>query len=212
MVSKIDNKLSFESHVSSLCKKASQKLHALTRIANYMDLSKRRTLMKTFVISQFNYCPLVWMFQSRKLNNRINSIHERALRITYKDYKSSFNELLQNDNAVTIHQRNLQALATEIFKIKNDLSPEIMKEVVELKEPSYNLRLKENSFVRGIVRTTNYGLQSIRYLAPKNWKLVPDEIKNCQSLHKFKDLIKSWTTNQCPCHFCTTYIAQVGFI
>ena len=126
---KIDNKLSFESHVSSLCKKASQKLHTLTRIANYMDLSKRRTLMKTFVISQFNYCPLVWMFHSRKLNNRINSIHERALRITYKDYKSSFNELLQKDNAVTIHQRNLQALATEIIKIKNDLSPEIMKEV-----------------------------------------------------------------------------------
>ena len=98
---KIDNKLSFESHVSSICKKASQKLHTLTRIANYMDLSKRRTLMKTFVISQFNYCPLVWMFHSRKLNNRINSIHERALRITYKDYKSSFNELLQKDNAAS---------------------------------------------------------------------------------------------------------------
>ena len=64
---KIDNKLSFESHVSSTCEKASEKLHALTRIANYMDLSKRRTLMKTFVISQFNYCPLVWMFHSRKL-------------------------------------------------------------------------------------------------------------------------------------------------
>ena len=187
----LDNKLSFESHVSSICKKASQKLHALTRIANYMDLSKRRTLMKTFVISQFNYCPLVWMFHSRKLNNRINSIHERALRITYKDYKSSFNELLQKDNAVTIHQRNLQALATEIFKIKNDLSPEIMKEVFELKEPSYNLRSKENSFKRGIVRTTNYGLQSIRYLARKIWELVPDELKNCQSLHKFEDLIKS---------------------
>ena len=71
--------------------------------------------MKTFVISQLNYCPLVWMFHSRKLNNRINSIHERALRITYKD---SFNELLQKDNAVTIHQKNLQAVATEIFKIK----------------------------------------------------------------------------------------------
>ena len=73
-----------------------------------------------------------------------------------------------------------------------------MKEVFELKEPSYNLRSKENSFKRGIVRTTIYGLQSIRYLAPKIWGLVPDELKNCQSLHKFKDLIKSWTTNQCP--------------
>ena len=119
---------------------------------------------------------------------------------------------MQKDNAVTIHQRNLQALATEIFKIKNGFSPEIMKKVFELKEPSYNLRSKEDSFIRGIFRTTNYSLQSIRYLAPKILELVPDEIKNCQSLHKFKDLIKSWTTNQCPCRLCKTYLAQVGLI
>ena len=102
---KFDSKLSFENHVSSLCKKASQKLHALTRIVNYMNLSKRKALMKTFVISQFNYCPLVWMFHSRKLNHRINSIHERALRVTYQDYQSTFLQLLQKDNSVTIHQR-----------------------------------------------------------------------------------------------------------
>ena len=58
-----------------------------------MDLSKRKILVKTFVVSQCNYCPLVWMFHSRKLNNRINSIYECALRISYKDCKSSFNEL-----------------------------------------------------------------------------------------------------------------------
>ena len=83
---KFDSKRSFENHVSSLCKKASQKMHALTRIVKYMNLSKRKGLMKTFVISQFNYCPLVWMFHCRKLNHRINSIHERALRVTYQDY------------------------------------------------------------------------------------------------------------------------------
>ena len=123
---KFDGKLSFENHVSSLCKKASQKLHALTRIVNYMNLSKRKALMKTFVISQFNYCPLVWMFHSRKLNHRINSMHERALRVTYQDYQSTFLQLLQKDNSVTIHQRNLQVGSTEIFKTKNDLSPEIL--------------------------------------------------------------------------------------
>ena len=77
---KFDSKLSFENHVSSLCKKASQKLHTLTRIVNYMNLSKQKALMKTFVISQFKYCQLVWMFHSSKLNHRINSIHERALK------------------------------------------------------------------------------------------------------------------------------------
>ena len=61
--------------MSSLCKKASQRLHALTRIVTYMNLSKRKALIKTFVTFQLNYCQLVWMFHSRKLNHRINSIH-----------------------------------------------------------------------------------------------------------------------------------------
>ena len=210
---KFDSTLSFENHVSSFCKNASQKLHALlTRIVNYMNLSKRKALMKTFVISQFNYCPLVWMFHSRKLNHHINSIHERAIRVTYQDYKSTLLQLLQKDNSVTIHQRNLHFLATEIFKAKNDLSPEIMKDVFELKEPSYSLRSKGNYFVRGNVKTTHYGIQSIKYLAPKIWDLVPDQIKHCGSLTKFKHFIKSWSTSDCPCRLCKTYISQIGFI
>ena len=73
------------------------------------------------------------MFHSRKLNHRINSIRERALRVTYQDCKSVFLGLLQRDTSIMIHQRNLQVFATEIFKAKNDLSPKIMKEVFELK-------------------------------------------------------------------------------
>ena len=84
------------------------------------------------------------MFHRRKLNHCINSIHETALRVAYQDYKSTFLQLLQKDNFVAIHQRDLQVPATEIFKAKNDLSPEIMKEVFELKEPSYSLFSKGN--------------------------------------------------------------------
>ena len=62
---KIDTKPSFENHVSSLCKKTSQKLHALARVVNFMDLAKRKSLMKAFITSRFNYCPLIWMFHSR---------------------------------------------------------------------------------------------------------------------------------------------------
>ena len=82
---KLDSNFSFENHVISLCKKASQKLHALARISHYMDLNKRRNLMKYFITSQFSYCPLIWMFHSRSLNNKINRIHERALRLVYQN-------------------------------------------------------------------------------------------------------------------------------
>ena len=75
----IDSNLLFNKHVLSLYMKASRKLSALTRVVKFMNLQQRRTLMKAFVVSQFNYCPLLWMFHSRTLNNRINNLHERAL-------------------------------------------------------------------------------------------------------------------------------------
>ena len=71
----IDSELSFDQHVSSICSKASKKLHALGRIATFMSFKKGRTLMKTFVESQLNYCPLILMFHSRIMNNKINRIH-----------------------------------------------------------------------------------------------------------------------------------------
>ena len=71
--------------------------------------------MKSFVTFQLSYCPLIWMFHSRRLNNKINSAHEKALRITYQDNTSTFQELLNKDNSVSIHHRNLQVLASEMF-------------------------------------------------------------------------------------------------
>ena len=72
-----------------------------------MDPPKRKVLMKAFITSQFSYCPLIWMLHSRTLNNRVNNIYERALRLRYKDNKSSFKELLEKDHSVTVHHKNL---------------------------------------------------------------------------------------------------------
>ena len=110
----IDNKLTFNEHVSKLCKKASNKLHALARISKYMTKDKLRTVMNAFFTSQSTYCPLIWMFHNRTLNNRINKLQERALRLVHNDNTSSFYELLQKDNSFTIHHRNIQKLALEM--------------------------------------------------------------------------------------------------
>ena len=101
---KIDNKLNFNTHVDEICKKAGQKLNALSRVTPYMDLSKRRILLNAFFISQFSYCPLVWMFHSRGKNNKINRIHERCLRIIYNDKKSTFYELLEKYGSISIQK------------------------------------------------------------------------------------------------------------
>ena len=113
---KFDPKLSFENYVTSLCKKASQKLHALARISHYMGLNKNRNLTKAFITSQFSYCLLIWMFNSRNLNYKINRIHEPALRLLYQNILS-FSELLNLGNSLTEHQKNLQIHVTEIYQI-----------------------------------------------------------------------------------------------
>ena len=82
-----------------------------------MNISKRRILMNSFFNLKFNYCPLVWMFHSRSINNKINRLRERVLRIVYSDFKSSFENLLEQDGSVSIHVKNMQILATEMFKI-----------------------------------------------------------------------------------------------
>ena len=107
----------------------SKKLHVLTRISQFLNIHKRRMIMKAFITSKFGYCSLVWIFHSRKLNSRLNKLHERALRIVYQDCASSFTELLEKDNSTTIHNRNIQLLATELFKVKNGLSPPFMNKI-----------------------------------------------------------------------------------
>ena len=136
----IDSNLTFENHINSICDEASQKLNVLARITLYMSIQKRRTIIKSFLSSQFSYCPLTFMFHSRRLNNKINSMHERALRITYQYNTSTFEELLNKDNSVSITYRNLQVLATEMFEIHRGLSPEILRETFVSKTSSHNLR------------------------------------------------------------------------
>ena len=125
----IDSKLKFEPHVRSLCKKNSQKLNAFARIAYSLKFDQRKLLLNTFITSQFSYAPVVWMFHSRKLNNHINHIHERALRIAYQDHSSTFNELLAKDSSFETHDRHLLKLLIEMFKVKMKLAPQIMNEV-----------------------------------------------------------------------------------
>ena len=96
-----------------------------------MKFELRKRMVNSFITSHFFYCPLVWIFHSRRLNNRINHIHERALRIIYQDYNSSFKELLRKDSSLTSHQRNLKLLVTEMFKVKIGCAPNIVKEIFE---------------------------------------------------------------------------------
>ena len=176
-----------------------------------MNFNKRRNLKKASITSQFSYCLLVCIFHSRNLNNKINRIHKRALRLVYQN-NLSFSELLDLDNSVTVHHKNLQVLVTEIFKVKNGIASEIMNENFEQQNPSFSLRSFSNQLRRENIKTVHYGLQSVRYLGPKIWELLPTNIKCSNSMSKFKKLMKSWKPEVYPWRLCKIYIAQVEFI
>ena len=207
----LDKKLTFKKHVQAICKKASQKLHALTRISIYMEPKKLKVLMKAFVMSQFSYCSLIWMFHDRTLNNKINRIHERALRIAYKDNVSSFENLLLMDNSVTVHQRNLQLLMIEIYKTRNNLNPSFMKQIFEAKVLPYNLRCSEKLQLPK-AKTTGLGIDTVRFVGGRVWETLPTELKTSSSLKIFKRHIKSHKCDACNCRLCKKFYPNLGFL
>ena len=145
---------------------------------------------------------------SCKLNNRINLIHERGLRIVYEDYTSSFEELLKIDGSVTTHHRNIQLVAVEMFKIKNGLCPEIMKDLFHLRQDSNGT----SKFIIPNVKSEYMGKLSLRYFGPVVWEtMLPEAYKEIDILAKFQDDIKKWVPD-CNCRLCKTYIAGVGFV
>ena len=209
---RIDIDLNFKEHVTSICSKANQKLHALTRVFKYMSLQKCHILMKSFIISQFNYCPIVWMCHTRSLNNKVDHIHERALGIVYQDFQSSFSDLLVKDNSFTIHQKILQSLVIEIFKVKMSISPEIMNNIFDFSKNYANELTCGNCLSGSNIHSTHFGIESIANIAAKIWNKIPNEMKEACSLTVFKTKIKKWVPECCPCRFSKTYVGQVGFI
>ena len=200
----IDSKLSFDHHVSNLCKKASNKLYALARISPYMGQNKLRSLMRAFITSQFQYCPLIWLLHGRQLNQKINKIQERALRITYKDTESTFNELLQKDCAVTIHTKNLQILMAEMYKTKNELNPSFMQEIFCENTNHYNLG-NNNEFTQPRVRSVSYGTESIRLKGPQLWQTLPSTIRNSVTLCQFKKRLQIGTAKTVPANYAAYF-------
>ena len=149
--------------------------------------------------------------EHRVLNRKINHIHERSLRIVYKESISYFHELFQKDQSFTIHQRNIQSLAIELYKIKENLSNEIMSSIFPPRLIKYNLRT-QSDFLRISVSSSKYGLNSIRFFASKVWQMVPMEITNLKSLEDFKNKIRRWEPNICEHKLCRDFVLNLRYV
>ena len=145
------------------------------------------------------------------MNSKINRLHETCLRIIYSDKSSSFEELLQKDESVTIHVKNIQRLAIEMFKVFKNLSPPIVADLFMVRQNNYNLKHRSYFSVPN-VKSVYHGSESLSNLGPRIWNLVPDTFKQLDDINSFKTEIKKWKPIDCPCRLCKSYITNVGFV
>ena len=201
-----------------MCRKASQKLKALCRLCSIIPFEKRKMLMQVFFISQFSYSPLVWMFCSRRLNTKINTLHYRALRLVYRDETASFDEQLTKDGSVTIHHRNLQCRAIEMFKVYKGVAPSFMSDVFGMKQNvnsenvSVNTRSDKTFYCSRNPKTVNNGLETLSFLGAKIWDMIPSDTKNSSSVPLFKVKIRKRIPHNRPCRLCKLFVPQLGFL
>ena len=114
----LGDKLNFNLHISNICRSAANKLNALIRLKSYLSFNAKRVLINSYIISNFNYCPLVWIFSTAK------PLKKRALRFLYNDYSISYEGLLEKSGKVKMNVNTLRNLCVEIYKTINKLNPE----------------------------------------------------------------------------------------
>ena len=151
------------------------------------------------------------MCHNRTYNNKIIRLHERCLRLIYNDKCSSFEELLVKDKSVSIHHKNIHALAIEIFKVYAETYPEIMLKVFQIKDRGHYFLRNQRDFAIPNVKAVNYGLESIRFLGSKMWESLPNNLKNKESIESFK-MAKEWKLESCPCRLYKTYLQNLGYL
>ena len=184
----IDNRLNFSQHILAICKKAARQLNALARISRFLNPSSRKIIYQSFVASNFNYCPLVWHFCGKTNSQKLEKIQERALKIIYHDYQSSYNDLLDRSNISTLLISRLRLLLCEVFKSVKGLNPRYISDMFVIKDSRYDFR-NCTKLCQPRKRTTKYGLRSTVYTGAKLWNDISPVITDETDLHDFKTFL-----------------------
>ena len=199
-----DSNVNFSFHIEEVCKKAGRQLNALGRLSRKADFTTRLTIFRSFVVSNLDYCAIVWHFCNKEDSNRIEKIYERGIRLVYQDFDSSYSDLLIKANLPSLELKRQRTLAIEVYKALNDLSPSYICNLFNVSNTV--TRGNDTNIFLPRVNKTFSGLHSFRYEGVKIWNELPDGIKTSPTLSSFKDSIVSWNGYQCKCNQCKNNI------
>jgi hypothetical protein len=197
----IDSQLTFYPHIQYMCKMASAKIKSICRIRGFLTQCQTNILFDAYIMSYFNYCPLVWMFCSKLAHNLINKTHRRALRAKLNIFSCENDELLRIAKSESIHSRNLKLLIIEIFKSLNRLNPKIMWDTFPIKSNHYNSR--RGSCIIIPPATSTRSINFFDFRAALAWNQLPLSIKSETDLHKFVRSLEK-VDIYCQCRECSS--------
>ena len=175
-------------------------------LKNLIPTKAKLQLYKAAILPHLIFCHLVWHFCRASDTRRLERIQERGLRAVFKDDRSSYDVLLKRAELRTLKNRRLQDICILMYKVKNGLSPNPIRELFKPHQSSYRLRQSDFSMPR--FATVTYGKHSIRYLEPKLWSHLTTDERNCQSLNTFKKTIRKrdfsnfLNNERCNCRLC----------
>ena len=192
----IDDKLSFYPHISEISKKANNRIKALLRIRYMLSQSKRDIIFNVFIMSIYNYCPLIWMFCCKSAQSLIDKTHFRALKARYSNFSESFDSLLARSKSVKIHHRNVKLMVIEVFKSLNQIGPKILHDIFMQRHIDYELRSGDSLQIPNI-----RNINSFDFRASMTWNELPIVIKNAGSLSEFKQRLSRFRLS-CICTNC----------
>ena len=158
-------------------------------------------IINAYIKSLFNYCPLVWMFCYRGIVHKMNKMQERSL--WYQD-------LLRSSGDISIHQRYINSLLTEVYKYIHCRTPEIMSKIFSARANSY---IHDNLMFSKLTYLPRTYMVWARYLnkANKFWNLLPENLRSSLLLTLSQEEIKLWEYFNCPCEICKGYVSNLGY-
>ena len=197
-----DKEQNFSKHFDKLWHNASCKLHVLRRIRKYLSLEKAKILGNVFIDCQFNYAPLIWMLYRKGWYLKIKKNHHKTLNVIYQSNKT-YKEVLELSETVSIHQRHLRFLVTEVYKSTSFLNPKFICSLFTHKEIPYNLR--SSAFITSckidILQNWISALQGSLI-----WNNLPKYIKSSRWVCEFKSNRKNFRDMDSGYLICRTWI------
>ena len=162
------------------------------------------SIFKCFILSHFNFCPVAWHYCNKSSTKKMERVQERALRFVYDDFKSSYSELLHRSSLDTLELGRVKSIATQTFKILQNLAPSYLSDLVKARNKTHSLRKGLNTLHIPQVKNKKFGQNSFYFMAPKIWNSLPNNIRISTSLSQFKALVKVWEglDDLCRCSLC----------